>query len=158
MRATGVDCSMTNEQADAYREAGETVMFLAINGHASALLRLTDPIKESTLDALKSLRGNGMRIVMATGDDEITARAVGNRLNIWDIHATLSPEEKASLVKGLQKRAAASLWQATALMTHQRWRKQTLVLQWALVRMSHWKAQVSRLLKETCMALCGPNR
>ena len=103
MRATGVDCSMINEQADAYREAGETVMFLAINGHASALLRLTDPIKESTLDALKSLRGNGMRIVMATGDDEITARAVGDRLNIWDIHATLSPEEKASLVKGLQK-------------------------------------------------------
>lgn len=103
MRATGVDCSMSNEQADAYREAGETVMFLAINGHASALLRLTDPIKESTLDALKSLRGNGMRIVMATGDDEITARAVGDRLNIWDIHATLSPGEKASLVKGLQK-------------------------------------------------------
>ena len=158
MRATGVDCSMSNEQADAYREAGETVMFLAINGHASALLRLTDPIKESTLDALKSLRGNGMRIVMATGDDEITARAVGDRLNIWDIHATLSPEEKASLVKGLQKRAAVSLWQATALMTHQRWRKQTLVLRWALVRMSRWKAQVSRLLKETCMALCGPNR
>ncbi|MEC8087619.1 MAG: HAD-IC family P-type ATPase, partial [Pseudomonadota bacterium] len=103
MRAMGVDCSMINERADAYREAGETVMFLAINGHASALLRLTDPIKENTLDALKSLRGNGMRIVMATGDDEITARAVGDQLSIWDIHATLSPGEKASLVKGLQK-------------------------------------------------------
>ena len=78
-------------------------MFLAINGQASALLRFTDPIKENTLYALKNLRGNGMRIVMATGDDEITARAVGDRLSIWDIHAALSPGEKASLVKGLQK-------------------------------------------------------
>ena len=89
-------------EADARRDAGETVMFVAVDGALAGLLAVADPIKPSAPAALAALRASGLRIVMATGDAERTARAVAARLGIAEVRAGATPEAKARLVCDLQ--------------------------------------------------------
>ena len=90
------------EAANRRRDEGETVMFVVIDGEIAGLVSVADPIKATTADAIKALHGEGLRIVMATGDSERTARAVASRLGIDDIRADVSPEDKARIVSELQ--------------------------------------------------------
>jgi Cu+-exporting ATPase len=90
------------EAANRRRDEGETVMFVVIDGEIAGLVSVADPIKATTADAIKALHGEGLRIVMATGDSERTARAVAGRLGIDDIRADVSPEDKARIVSELQ--------------------------------------------------------
>ena len=89
-------------QAEALRLEGASVMSLAVDGQLAGLLAVSDPIKESTPAALKTLRDAGIRIIMATGDGLTTARSVGQRLGIDEVHGEVKPADKLALVERLQ--------------------------------------------------------
>jgi len=91
------------EPAEALRRDGKTVMFVVIDGEIAGLLAVADPVKESTVEAIEKLRGEGLRIVMVTGDSRTTAQAVAGRLGIAEVEAEVLPEAKAGIVERLQK-------------------------------------------------------
>jgi Cu+-exporting ATPase len=78
-------------------------MFLAVDAKLAGLLSVSDPIKKSTPEALATLKAAGLRIVMATGDGLTTAKAVGARLGIDEVHGEVKPADKLVLVANLQK-------------------------------------------------------
>jgi len=90
------------EKANKRRDEGETVMFVAIDGAIAGLVSVADPVKETTPDALRALHALGLRIIMATGDNERTAKAVAARLGIDEIRADVLPEDKARIIRELQ--------------------------------------------------------
>ncbi|WP_299822491.1 heavy metal translocating P-type ATPase [uncultured Jannaschia sp.] len=98
----GIEAPSAAETANARRDEGETVMFVVVDGSVAGLVSVADPVKETTPDALKALHGLGFRIVMATGDNERTARAVAGRLGIDEIRADVLPEDKARIIRELQ--------------------------------------------------------
>ncbi len=100
--ALGLDGEAASRQAEARRDQGETVMFVAVEGRIAGLVSVADPVKETTPAALKALHDEGLRIVMVTGDNERTAKAVAARLGIDEIRADVLPEDKARIIKELQ--------------------------------------------------------
>ena len=98
----GIGTEGLSQRADKLRAEGQTVMLIAINGTAAGLVGVADPIKESTAEAIRDLHAEGIRIVMITGDSQITANAVAGRLGIDQVHAGVVPEQKAELIKKLQ--------------------------------------------------------
>ena len=90
-------------QAEALRTEGQTVMFVAVDGKAAGLLAVSDPIKETTPEAIRQLHDEGLRIVMLTGDNRVTAAAVAKKLGIDDVVAEVLPDQKAEAVKKLQE-------------------------------------------------------
>jgi len=103
MQEEGVSLDALREHADRIREEGGSVMFLAVDGAPAGSIAVADPIKASTPDALRALRDGGLRIVMATGDGERTARAVAARLGIDEVHGDVRPADKAALVARLKQ-------------------------------------------------------
>jgi Cu+-exporting ATPase len=97
-----VDTSHLAERAEARRQNAETVVLLAVNGKPAGLIGIADPIKESTPNALRELREEGLRVVMLTGDSETTAKAVAKELDIDEVHAGVLPEEKQAHIQKLQ--------------------------------------------------------
>ncbi len=89
-------------RADTLRSNGQTVMLLAIDGKAAGLLGVTDPVKDSTLEAVQALHAQGVQVIMLTGDNRTTAQAVARKLGINRVEAEVLPEQKASVVKELQ--------------------------------------------------------
>ncbi len=89
-------------RAEELRVAGQTVVFVAIEGKAAGLLGIADPIKETTAEAIKQLNEQGIRIIMLTGDSSTTARAVARRLGITEVVAEVVPSQKAEVIKGYQ--------------------------------------------------------
>src|SRR5207248_5683830 len=81
----GIDAGDLPARADALRRDGQSVMLVAVDGCAAGLVAVADPIKASATGALKALRAEGMRVVMLTGDNRITAQAVGRSLEIDEI-------------------------------------------------------------------------
>ena len=100
----GLDGEALSRAVDARRDAGETVMLAVVDGRWGGMIGVADPIKESAAAAIADLRGLGFRIIMATGDEPRTARAVAAKLGIADARAGLSPADKAGLVADLQAR------------------------------------------------------
>jgi len=98
----GIEPDGLAERADALRKDGQGVMLVAIEGRAAGLVAVADPIKESAVGALQSLRDEGIRVVMLTGDSRVTADAVGRKLGIDDVVAEVLPDQKASAVKRYQ--------------------------------------------------------
>jgi P-type Cu+ transporter len=103
MQSLGVDASALASQAEALRGQGASVMYLAANSQLAGLLAVADPIKATTKDALATLRGAGLRVIMATGDGLTTARAVGAQLGITEVLGEVKPADKLALVERLQK-------------------------------------------------------
>jgi Cu+-exporting ATPase len=103
MQQLGVAVDTLVPQAEALRAEGASVMHLAVEGQLAGLLAVADPVKASTPEALKTLREAGLRVVMATGDGVTTARAVGARLGIDEVHGEVKPADKLSLVDELQR-------------------------------------------------------
>lgn len=89
-------------RADELRDQGATVMFAGVDGKLAGLIAVTDPIKDTTPSALQSLRAEGMRIVMLTGDSRRTAEAVAHKLGIDEVIAEVLPEDKVRAVARLQ--------------------------------------------------------
>ncbi len=98
----GVDVAAIEARADALRGEGKTAMFVAIDGKAGGLIAVADKLKETTPEAIRALHAVGLRIIMATGDNQRTAEAVAGALGIDDIRAGVSPEDKAALVAELR--------------------------------------------------------
>jgi Cu+-exporting ATPase len=100
--ALGVDAGALAARAEELRGEGQTVVCVAIDGRAAGLLGVADPIKASTPEAIRTLHGEGVRIVMLTGDARTTAEAVARRLGIDEVIAEVLPEQKAEAVARLQ--------------------------------------------------------
>jgi Cu+-exporting ATPase len=103
MAQDGVDVSALRDAAEALRQRGGSVMFLAQEGRLLGILAVADPIKESTPEAVQSLHDAGMRVVMATGDGITTARSVAEQLGIDEVHGEVKPADKLALVDRLQR-------------------------------------------------------
>jgi Cu+-exporting ATPase len=88
--------------AEKLRSEGQTVVFVKIDERLAGLLSVTDPIKESSIDALRELHAEGVRIRMLTGDNQVTAEAVARRLGIDEVEAGVLPAEKSATIKRLQ--------------------------------------------------------
>lgn len=92
-------------QADELRTDAKTVIFMAIDSKLSSIFCIEDPIKETSLEAIKQLKRDGIDIVMLSGDNEKTANAVAKKLGISKVHANVMPEDKGDIVKQLQNDA-----------------------------------------------------
>jgi Cu+-exporting ATPase len=103
MEQLAVQVGVLKAQAEELRGQGASVMHLAVDGQLAGVLAVSDPIKATTPEALNALRKSGLRIVMATGDGLTTARAVGQRLGIDEVHGEVKPADKLALVERLQK-------------------------------------------------------
>ncbi len=99
----GLDGGRLSDMANARRDEGETVMFVILDNKIAGLVSVADPVKETTPKALEELHQLGFRIIMATGDNERTAKAVAARLGIDEIRADVLPEDKANIIKELQE-------------------------------------------------------
>ena len=102
LEEAGIDAGALHMRADALRQEGQTVMYLAIDGKPGGLIGVADPIKESTPEALDVLHKEGVTVVMLTGDNRVTAQAVATKLGIDQVQADVLPEQKAEIVKRLQ--------------------------------------------------------
>jgi Cu+-exporting ATPase len=102
MADEGADTAALHEAASDRQAEGETVMFVAIDGSAAGLVAVSDPVKPTTAAAIRALHEEGLAIVMVTGDQERTARAVANRLGIDEVIAGVLPADKQDHVKRLQ--------------------------------------------------------
>ncbi len=98
----GVSVSTYSARAEKLRADGTTVIFVAVNGTASGLIGIADPIKATTPDALAQLKAEGVRVIMLTGDNRATAEAVARKLGLTDVEAEVLPEQKSEIVARLK--------------------------------------------------------
>ncbi len=103
MHDIGVTVESVTEQAEALRQQGASVMYLAVKQKLVGLVAVSDPIKASTPEALATLRASGIRVVMATGDGLTTAKAVAAKLGIDEVYGEVKPADKLALVERFQK-------------------------------------------------------
>ncbi len=103
MEQSGVSVEPLVPQAETLRGEGASVMYLAVDGQLAGLLAVSDPVKGSTPEALAALKAAGLRVIMATGDGQTTAKAVGTRLGIDEVHGEVKPADKLMLIERLQK-------------------------------------------------------
>jgi P-type Cu+ transporter len=102
LQELSIDPGPLAARAEELRGEGHTVMFVVVDGRPAGLLAVSDPIKESTYEAIKILHREGIRIVMVTGDSRTTAEAVARRLKIDQVEAEVLPERKVDVIKRLQ--------------------------------------------------------
>ena len=100
----GLDIAALSERADALRADGKTAMFVAVDGKPAGLVAVADPIKATAAEAIRNLHDLGMRIIMATGDNARTARAVAQKLGIDEVRADMLPEGKKALIDELRSK------------------------------------------------------
>jgi Cu+-exporting ATPase len=96
------DVALLDERADALERQGRTVMRIAVDGRLAGIIAVSDPIKPSAAEAVRSLHAKGLRIIMLTGDGEQTARTVAGQLGIDEFRAGVKPEGKHALVRSLR--------------------------------------------------------
>lgn len=96
--------SKFQERAQELQKQAHTVMFVAIDGEALGLITVSDPIKKSTLAALQDLNRLGQKIVMLSGDHELSAQSVAKKLNIAEVHAGISPEGKQRIIQAAKRK------------------------------------------------------
>jgi len=102
MGALGIDTTSSSSDAERLRAEGKTAMFVAVDGQLCGLVAVADPVKDTTPAAITALHDAGIRIVMLTGDNETTAKAVAAHLGIDEVVAGVLPDQKAQIVKRLQ--------------------------------------------------------
>ena len=102
MQDAGVAIESAAAPANELRQRGHTVMFLAVDGALAALLGVADPVKATAAAAIEALHADGLRIVMVTGDNRLTAETVAAQLGIDDVRADVLPAEKRAVVQTLQ--------------------------------------------------------
>jgi Cu+-exporting ATPase len=102
IKKAGGDTAPWAARADALRAQGRTVLFAAVDGKASGLLAVSDPVKPEAAGLVRALREEGLRVAMLSGDNAVTARAVARALGIDEVWAGVLPGEKADRVAALQ--------------------------------------------------------
>ncbi|CAN7159327.1 heavy metal translocating P-type ATPase [Mesorhizobium sp. LjRoot246] len=107
MADLGIDVASISAKAEALQFEGKTAMFVAIGNRLAGIVAVADPVKATTAEAIKALHDSGLRIIMATGDNERTANAIARSLGIDEVRAGLLPEQKAALIDELRAKGAA---------------------------------------------------
>ena len=103
MEEESVDVSALAKEAERLRGEGATVIFVAIDGRVGGLFAISDPIKATTPDAMRTLMNEGIRVVMLTGDNKTTAKAVARKLGIEEVEAEVLPDHKSEIVARLRQ-------------------------------------------------------
>jgi P-type Cu+ transporter len=104
MQRVGADPSGLDAAADAFRLQGAGVIYVAIDGAFAGLLAVADPVRPNARETIASLRAEGLRIVMLTGDNPVTAKAVADAVGgVDEVRAELKPQDKANVITELQK-------------------------------------------------------
>jgi Cu+-exporting ATPase len=103
MQEMGLETGAAEAKADALRAEGKTAMFIAVDGALAGIVAVADPIKDSTAAAIRQLHAQGLRVIMATGDNERTAQAVAGKLGIDEVRAGVLPEAKKELIDQLRR-------------------------------------------------------
>ena len=98
----GVDTTALSEAADRHRREGATAILVAVDGKAAGVIAIADPVKESTPSALAALKAEGIRVIMVTGDNRVTAEAVARRLGLDEVEADVLPDAKSAVVARLK--------------------------------------------------------
>ena len=104
MGRLGHDVAHFSGRAASWADAGKTPMFVAVDGRVAALIAISDPIKDGSHTAVSTLRARGLHVVMLTGDNERTARAVAGAAGIESVRAEVLPEQKAEVIRDLQSK------------------------------------------------------
>jgi Cu+-exporting ATPase len=107
MEDLGIAVESFKGRADELRSEGKTAMFVAVDGKLAGIVAVADPIKGTTADAIRALHGSGLKIIMATGDNERTAKAVAAKLGIDEVRADMMPESKKALIDELRTKGAS---------------------------------------------------
>jgi len=102
MQDSGIETDAFLAEVEEHQRSGETVMYVAVDGQLAGLLGVSDPVKASTPDAIRALHGEGIEVMMLTGDNHNTAAAVAAKLGIDRFEADVLPDQKAAVVKKLQ--------------------------------------------------------
>jgi P-type Cu+ transporter len=102
LEGAGIDVAEADPRADALRSEGQTVMYVAMGGRLAGLLGVADPVKSSTPEALDLLKQEGIRVVMVTGDNRLTADAVARKVGIDEVVAEVLPHQKVEQIERLQ--------------------------------------------------------
>jgi Cu+-exporting ATPase len=103
LKARGIDPGPLGPRADALRQDGQTVLFVSVDGRAAGLIAVADPIRPTTAEAVRLLKDDGLRLVMLTGDNRVTAAAIASRLGIDAVRAEVLPADKRDVVAELQR-------------------------------------------------------
>lgn len=106
MADLGIDIASISTSAEALQAEGKTAMFVAVGKKLAGIVAVADPIKATASEAIKALHDRGLKIIMATGDNERTAKAIASKLGIDEVRAGLLPEQKSALVEELRARGA----------------------------------------------------
>ncbi|MES0043552.1 heavy metal translocating P-type ATPase [Mesorhizobium sp. M0091] len=109
MADVGIDTASLSARAEALQAEGKTAMFVAVDKKLAGIVAVADPVKATTAEAIRALHDRGLRIIMATGDNERTARAIAKSLGIDEVRAGLLPEQKAALVEELRAKAGIAM-------------------------------------------------
>lgn len=102
LESLGITAEAIASVGQALRGEGQTILYVAVDGRAAGILGVADPVKESTPETLETLKKNGLRLVMLTGDHHDTAQAVARKLGIDEVYADVLPEQKSEVIKKLQ--------------------------------------------------------
>jgi Cu+-exporting ATPase len=97
-----VDASPLFQQAESLRQDGQTAMFVVVDGRVAGIISVADPLKKTTLEAVRLLHDQGLRVIMLTGDNRTTAAAVAQQLGLDQFFAEVQPDRKAEIIKTLQ--------------------------------------------------------
>jgi Cu+-exporting ATPase len=103
LQETGIATADLDRQAEQLRSEGATAIFVAADSRVAAVIAIADPVKGTTPEALQALAGDGIRVVMLTGDNRTTAQAVARRLGITEVEAEVLPDQKSAVVERLRK-------------------------------------------------------
>lgn len=103
LEADAISTASMDAEADALRHGGATALFMAVDGRLAAVIAIADPVKPDAAETLATLRREGLRIVMLTGDNRITAQAVAAALGIDEVEADVLPERKSAVVAQLRE-------------------------------------------------------
>jgi Cu+-exporting ATPase len=106
MQRIGLANDALAERAEALRAEGHTAMFVAVDGKAAGVVSVSDPVKETTVEAIDRLHAAGTKVIMLTGDNATTAEAVARSIGIDEVHADVSPEDKHRVIRELRKKGA----------------------------------------------------
>ena len=102
LKSRSLDPGALTPEADSRRAQGQTVMFVSVDGQVAGLLAVADPVKASSPEAIAALHEDGIQVVMLTGDNRATAKAVAEQLGIDRVEAEVLPEQKAEIIRQLQ--------------------------------------------------------
>lgn len=132
MEKYNIDAKAAYHSMSRLEEAGKTAMLVAIDGQYAGMVAVADTIKETSKAAVSRLKEMGIQVIMITGDNERTAKAIAAQVGIDHVRAEVLPEGKAEEVKKLQSQGKKWPWLAMVSTMHRLWQLQILV--WRLVR------------------------